>query len=140
MLLIVSWTNSWAAPQKINLNKGEKAPFDGVLLSRAALATIISDYEARIRQATIDLERERKESQARIQNLTVSDTAALEAEKKKLHVLEVGCKSQMDLMHEALQKCETRRTSFWKSPYFNFFIGSLITGGVCAAASYGLRR
>ena len=55
---MLSSTSSWANDiDKKRLDKGQKAPFAGVLLTNGALAKIISDFELKIADLELKLKK-----------------------------------------------------------------------------------
>jgi hypothetical protein len=142
MLLIASWTPSWADQgeiKKANVVAGQKAPFDGVLLSRAALAKIINDYEAKLKEAELALEKQKRDAAAAASQAEALCQVKLDGVKQEIGILDSGCQQQVSILENALKECEARQSSFFKNPYFNFVAGALVSGGVCALTVYGTR-
>lgn len=117
---------------KARVEKGAKAPFSGVLLTDAALAKIIADYEAKIGRLKLDLEKAQREADARAKvaaAVCMAKTSGLTAE---LNVLDKGCAREREVLRKALDSA--RKRHWYQSPYVHFLLGTAISGAVCAGA------
>lgn len=124
--------------ERARLAKGAAAPFAGVLLSDAALAKIITDYEAKL--AAEKLLREKAEREAK--TLLAAEQAAckikLDGEARKLAIAEAGCARERVICDKALTK--TTSSAWYQSPYLHNFLGCVACGGICAGAVAASRR
>lgn len=120
--------------ERERLNKGQKASFGGVLLSDAALATIITEYEKKIGLLQIELEKATKEMTSELKTAEAVCKAKLDGEKAKQDSCKMDLLRQEKIFDKASKKL-TRKSPWYKSPYMHFILGGLVTGGVCVGAS-----
>jgi hypothetical protein len=115
--------------QRVSLEQEAKAPFRGILLSRAAIAKIISDYEAKISQLSLKLEREKK--------FRVIDKKYAE---KKLELRKKACDARITILTNGMKGLSStydselqryRNPPWYKSSQFHFTMGVVVGGGVC---------
>ncbi len=111
-----------------------KAPFDGVLLTNAALAKIITDYERRIKFLETELVKFQKDCFARLDAHTKECAVRLKGEGNKL-----------DSCQKVVTSCErnllqSKPTPWYKTPYMNFIFGSLVTGTLCTGMAVGFNQ
>ena len=125
-------------PQRGRLAKGEKAPFAGVLLTDQALAKVISKLEGQVAALKLQLERQQREAAAQLEAAKKTCDAQLVGERAKLAAAAEGFKTERKLYTSALDKAQASK--WYKSPYLHFVIGSVVSGGICAAATVGARR
>lgn len=136
---MLAWTHSWAQPaptqpspaevKRARLQKGDAAPFAGTLLSDAAVAKLISDADAKLKQAQLEAERLRRDLELERRSAAVVWQAKLDTEKLKY----TACSKDADRTRELLDKASN--PPWYKSPYLHFLLGSVVSGGVCAAAT-----
>lgn len=116
--------------RRARITKSTPAPFDGVLLTDAALAKLITDAEARLAAAQLETEKLRRDLELERRTSEAVWQARLDAEKMKL----AACSKSADRTLELLDKA-TSPAPWYRSPYLHFILGSAISGGVCAAAT-----
>jgi hypothetical protein len=137
VLLTLSWTSYSAradTPTRARVEAGKRAPFSGVLLTDAALARIITDYEQQIKTLTLDLEKARREAKAQETLSKVVCAAKVEGEQAKQAACTRDLTRQKSLYEKALKQC-SKDPPWYKSPFLSFMIGNVVAGGVCVAAT-----
>lgn len=120
------------APSKARLAKGAKAPFAGVLLTDKALAKIITDHEKRVGALELQLEKEKRDRRDEAAAAAAICTAKVNGEAAKGKAASTGWISERRLYEGALAKAN--QSPWYKSPYLNFLLGTVVSGGVCAGA------
>jgi hypothetical protein len=110
-----------------------------VLLTDAALAKIISDYEAKLARAKLEAEKAKRESDAKLKAQKTTCAIQLDGAAKKLAIVEGGCVRERAICDNALKKC-SQKGSWFSSPYFNSVLGCAVCGGICAGAVAASRR
>jgi len=111
------------------LSKGAAAPFAGTLLSDAALAKIITDAETKAKTSALEVERLKKELDLERRKSDAVCQAKLEGEQRRY----AACAKDADKTRELLERASN--PPWYKSPYLHFIMGSVVSGGVCAAAT-----
>jgi len=125
-------------PQRARLAKGDKAPFAGVLLTDQALAKVIAGLEGQVAALKLQLERQKREQAAQLEAAKKTCDAQLVGERAKAAAAADGFKTERKLYTSALDKAQASK--WYKSPYLHFILGSVVSGGICAAATVGARR
>lgn len=120
--------------ERKRLKKGDRAPFAGNLLTDAALAKLITDYESRIKRLKLELEKTKRETAARATTAAAVCKAKLDGADAKLAAFKGGCDRERAVYERALKKCSTS-APWYKQPYLHFLVGSVVGGGLCAAAT-----
>lgn len=129
-LSCVGSTASWAESQRAPLAKGDRAPFEGILISQQDLAALIGQLEREKSQLAAKLEQQQRVSK-------------LEAD-----AAEQRCEARMDSAEAYLNACQTARNQeravyndaihkndpWWRSPALMMAFGFAGAVGVCAAA------
>ena len=118
--------------KRVRLSKGERAPFNGNLLSDVALAKLVTDFELKIKKLEAKLEKEKLEHEAELLSSETICQTRIEGEQAKKKALESGYDQERAIYEKALKKCTD--TPWYKSPYLHFLAGSIIAGGICVAA------
>jgi len=119
--------------QKHNISKGQLAPFDGVLLSRPALAKIISGYENKLRVAKATHEHKlrlcqlAKDSAKRVCAIRLASCI----ERKKSS--QASDKEIIKIYRQKLQQA-TQPPPWYVSPYLHLFLGCAACGGICVGS------
>lgn len=109
--------------------KGAAAPFDGVLLSDPALAKLLSDADAKLKVALLEVEKLRRDLDLEKRTAATVCKVQLDGERLKY----AACSKDADRVRGLLDKAT--ETPWFKNPYLHFLLGSAISGGVCAAAT-----
>lgn len=109
-----------------------------MLLSDAALAKIISDYEAKLAQAKLDAEKAKRDADAKLKAEQTTCKIQLDGAAKKLAVVEGGCMRERAICDKALQQSQSK--SWFQSPYLHNVLGCAVCGGICAGAVAASRR
>lgn len=136
---MTSLTSSWSLAQqnliqRVRLTKGEKAPFDGQLLSNAAAAKILSDLKAQTR-----LSEEKRRSlveiyEAKMKFLKKSCQASANIQSSQLEVCLDTHEKSKKLHDKAIKRlnkalAKKNKKPWYKSPYLHL---TLITVAVAA--------
>jgi hypothetical protein len=119
--------------EKKRLKAKEKAPFAGILLSDAALAKIVTDYEAKIKIAKAETEKVKRDAEAKARAEKVVCDANIESEKVKTEAVRGEMKTRTSIYEKTLKKCDTE-TPWYKSPWMGFVVGQVVAGGICIGA------
>ncbi len=131
--LSYSQTKSPPTPaEKARLARGDKAPFAGVLLADKALAKIISDYEGKIGALKLQLEKVKRDHRDEAAAAAAICKVNADSEAAKIKAARSGWASERKLYESALARAQ--RSPWYKSPYLNFLLGTVVSGGVCAGA------
>lgn len=117
------------------LATGEKAPFAGRLLTADALSKIITDLEARVATAEAARDKAMREREILVRREKLICEIKVDGEQQKRSLCITGCDKKMELVEAALDRCHSDKRGFFQSPYFNFVMGNVVAGGLCAAAS-----
>lgn len=141
IVLIGSWTACWAQPapkkdpaiKRVRLVPGQAAPFHGNLLSDAAIAELISRIDETERLVRLETVRCARELDAYQESARVTCQAKITIAQSKVDICQRQIKRQREIYESLLKKCQ-RPPPWYKSPVLAYFAGSVITGGVCAAA------
>lgn len=141
LLLLTASSTSYSAPepQRARLAKGARAPFAGVLLTDQALAKVITKLEGTVKALSLRLEKQKREAQAKAAAAKKVCDAQLEGVRAKDKAAADGFKVERKLYTSALDKAQAP-SPWYKSPYLHFILGSVVSGGVCAAATAGARQ
>jgi hypothetical protein len=110
-----------------------------VLLSDAALAKIIADYEAKLAAEKLAHEKTRRESDAKLESQTAKCKIKVDGEALKTSIIEAGCQRQLAICDKALSKASVS-VPFYRAPYFNGVLGCAVCGGLCAGVSAAASR
>lgn len=128
------WTPSTARSDEVRVvvEKGQRAPFSGVLLTREALAELVTglqrcEDDAKARLDHLQLVREAEQDADRR-----VCRAEVEAEKAKADACQTA-RSREANVYQDLLKGASRR-SWWSSPAFMTVLGVAAGVGVCAVA------
>ena len=128
---ILSSTSSYAKEiDKARLERDQKAPFEGILLTDGAMAKIITDYEAKIKDLQLELEKSKRELAAQAtfsEEVSKVKQEACEARKK---AVEDDRERQRQLYENALTKCNADQL-WYKTSSFGFVMGQIVMGGAC---------
>lgn len=112
------------------MEKGNRVPFCGTLLTDQALAKIITDYERKIKILELDLKKFEKDFQAQLKAKDTECNIKLSGQKAKYE----GCiKLHSHCEKTLLNGCST---PWYKTPYFNLLAGSVLVGSVCSVVSF----
>lgn len=120
-------------PQKANLTKGDKAPFTGVLLSRPALAKIITNLKKQNETLRLQLAKEQRDRKIEVASADTQCSIKVQLATKKLTIQAQSCTAQKGIYKQALTKA-VEPPPFFKSPVFALFGGILLGGGICAGS------
>ena len=112
---------------------------DGVLMTNAALAKLLSDHEGRLRALDLEIEKQRRDYVAKRAEAASVCLATVEAEKEKARLAEQGFARERKTYEAALRRCDTK-PPWYRSPYLNFLLGTVVAGGVCSGVSIAVTR
>jgi hypothetical protein len=110
-----------------------------VLLTDQAIAKLITRLESKIADLKLQLERQRRGAEAMIAAETKVCETRLEAESAKTEAWAKGFAAERSLYDSALKKAQAP-SPWYKAPYLHFIFGSVVSGGICAAATVGARQ
>jgi hypothetical protein len=137
---VLSLTSSWALAQetdvkRVELKKGDKAPFDGQLLSNAAVAKLLSDQAAKIKELEAKLTYLQDKSKTDLEAEQKSCAVKVDAEKAKTKLCDDTRKAEAKVYTSAVdrvgQQCERK---WYESPYIHLVLGLGAGIGGCALA------
>ena len=123
LILLIPMTGWAETPQVSPLNKGDKAPFSGVLYNPTAVAELVAQREALIKQHELFMEQLEKQLQARC-NLQV-DNLAVEVDicnDRYNHMVGIKDKHIKQLQVLALEKPKSH-SEWW-------FLGGIVAGAL----------
>jgi len=128
--------NSWSEPEKNNdrveIKKGEKAPFDGILISKDALALILVQNNKDIKSLKIQIEDLEQKSKFEKELCEARCEIKLDSEQRKTGNCEVARAKENQICEKALDRAN--KTPWYKSPTLMTFLGLGIGAGICTAA------
>jgi hypothetical protein len=117
----------------LKIEKGQKAPFSGRLFTRAAIAEIITGYEAKIKILELDIIRLNQEAELhQLSSEKICDVRVVESVTKHSSCMRDMAR-QKTIYDKAIDGCH--QSSWYKSPFVTFLTGNLVAGGFCAMFS-----
>lgn len=130
---------SGATKSRANLKQGDRAPFEGILLTRRALAKIITKSDAEIKKLKLDLEKARVDFAARINAEQRICQAKLVAEQSKLSSAKMACRASMAILEGAIKKVNGQ-PPWYTAPSLNQVMGCAVCGGLCVAITFAVSQ
>ena len=115
--------------KSIRLLPGDKAPWGGTLLSDAALAKLLTDATEKEKLLKLDIARLEKELSLEKYTSEIVCIAKVDNEKLKY----TACSKDADTVRNLLEK--SINPPWYSSTYFNFIMGSVVAGSICAATA-----
>jgi hypothetical protein len=117
---------------RIFVNKGEKVPFSGHLMSNEAAAKLISGFELKINKLNLEVKYLEKQLKIKINQCSEICNLKLNTEKNKFRLCEDTRSIERKLYQSITEKqCK----GLLNNPYFNFVLGnvsgSLLGLGFC---------
>lgn len=135
LLLTTNWTaysaTTTTSEQKANLEKGQVAPFRGVILTRPALAKIITKYEAQIANLKLEVEKAKREQAILVNAEKVLGAERLKACELRGVIAATGNKTVLNFYKTEFEKSRGG-PPWYNSPQLHFVFGVLVSGGFCA--------
>lgn len=113
---------------KKRVKKGDRAQFDGVLLTNGLLARIKTDHEKEIKLLRLGLEKLKREKSVEKRTNTEICKARVQAEKSRLGACTRDRERQRQIFTKAL-KAKKCPSPIWN--YLSFIGGSVVAGGIC---------
>jgi|GEM_PF-5296308 len=113
------------------LKAGQKAPFDGVLLTHEALALLVTELDGQVKRLEVRLAAAVSEQKIKAEAEAAKCDAKVEAEKAKAGACEGARAKEQAIYEKALDKAND--TPFWKSPTLMTILGIGVTAAACAA-------
>lgn len=111
------------------LAKGKRAPFDGVLLSKKALAKLLSDHKAALASLRTDVEKSKRTCKTRLDTERLACVAKVGAADNKLQVCKESNKASRSIYDTAMKRtvksCERK---WYEHPLIVFGAGVAICG------------
>lgn len=114
------------------IKAGERAPFDGVLLKREDLATIVTNFEAQVARLKAGMESLQREHELNQEHSAAKCEIRVRAEKSETEACQAARLKETSIYEAAIKKASS--TSFWTSPTFMAVLGIGAGAAVCAAA------
>jgi len=116
--------------------KGDKAPFNGVLITDGLLAKIKTDHEKEIKLLNLEVERLTRKNAVESKAADAVCTARIQAEQSKADACNRDRERQREIYTKAIEskKCPN---PIWH--YISFVGGAVVAGGICVAADRGLQ-
>jgi glutamine synthetase adenylyltransferase len=119
---------------RIKIEKNDKAPFKGILMTSAFLARLVTEYEKRIETLQIQLKSKDEINKNLERSAEKITEARVEAQKAKTDALNRDLMRQKKIYERALNKA-TLTPPWYKSRYLSFIAGALVSGAVCVGTS-----
>jgi hypothetical protein len=117
------------AVKSVRLLFGDKAPWNGTLLSDTALAKLLTDASEKEKLLKLDITRLEKELS--LEKYTAEIVCAARVGNEKLKY--AACSKDADTVRNLLEK--SVNPPWYSSTYFNFIMGSVVAGSICAATA-----
>ena len=114
------------------VKKGERVPYDGVLLTRAELATLLTEPERKLAGLKAELEAMDREHWFVTEVSEAKCKAEVTAEKAKTDACMGARVKESAIYEQALKKANDQ--PFWKSPTLMGILGLGAGAAICAAA------
>jgi hypothetical protein len=108
-------------------------------LTDQALAKLITKLEGQVKALKLQLEKQRREAAAKLDSSKKTCDAQLEGERAKSKAAATGFVTERKLYTSALERAQAP-DPWYKAPYLHFILGSVVSGGICAAATVGARQ
>ena len=138
LLLLVQSSMSYSQTAKVRLERGKKAPFAGWLLTDKAMARIIADYEGKLKALKLQMEKTERDQKVQKAAATAICEAKVDGQVARCKAARGGWDTEKRLYEGALAKA-VQPPPWYKSPYVNFLLGTIVTGGV-VASTYAASR
>lgn len=131
---------SYQNGQKIeytDIKRGDKAPFDGKVLSHAAIARLLSEFDAKVKELNIKIQYlEKVNSESNSLDVKVCGIQ-VSTEKEKIKICEDARVSEKAIYMSAIDRINKQCERKWyESPYLNFAAGAVVFGAISAGVSY----
>lgn len=120
--------------KKVFLQKNDKAPFAGVLLTRSAMVKIITRYEKTIAKLKIDLKGSQERAALLRSSCQKQKQSWADYKKKQKALLAKQQEEQKRIV------AKTLNPPFYKNPTFNFTAGCLLCTGACVGVAAVFRK
>jgi len=136
MLSIASSPICWAQTsiRQVTLKKGQAAPFAGRLLTVAALAKIITDYDRKLKTSQLLLEKAQRDLKAEQKANAAVCQAQVAVQVAKVQACTSDRSRQKVIYERAIKKCDAA-VPWYRSPMLSFVIGNVVAGGICATSA-----
>lgn len=117
---------------RAEVKKGDKAPFDGVLLTKEALAYLLSQTEQIYKQGKLAFEACKQECSSKLTSIVDRCEIRLNSAELVNKACETARSQDKKIYETALKKSES--LPWWKSPVISAVLGAAAAGTVCGIA------
>lgn len=117
---------------RTELKQGQKAPFDGVLVSKEALAYLLSQMNMIVRQGKLALEACEQQCNDKLEIVAQRCEIRIESAQMVSKACETAREQDKRIYETALKKSES--TPWWKSPMLSAVLGAAAAGTICGVA------
>lgn len=122
--------------KRVQLKKGEKAPFDGQLLSDAAVAKLLSDYKAKVLALEAEIKFLKGIQKTKLDTATETCKVRVDAEATKKKICEDTRTAEKMVYSQAIDRIGKQSEQRWyESPYLHLILGMGLGTGACVAAT-----
>lgn len=113
---------------KIRIEKDKKTPFAGILLTDAAMAKIITDYEKKLKLQKLEVKKLKTQSGVKLKSCNKICEIRMKSERSK----NIACKEDMLRQEKIITSYLSKKEPWYKSGIFSIVTGGIIAGGACA--------
>lgn len=122
--------------KRVRLEKGDKAPFAGQLLSDAAVAKLLSDMSAQVKTLEAKIKFLEETQVAKLESQEQACKAKLDAEATKKQICEDTRKAEEMVYTQAIERSGKQAERRWyESPYLHLVLGMGLATGACVAVT-----
>lgn len=109
---------------RVIIKKGQVAPFNGQLLSDAAVASLLSGYNEKIRLLNLEIENSKKQNKVSEEYIQKMCDVKINSEKDKCSAAEVSCNTKLEIYKSTLLNgVEQCKNPWYMNPYLGFSLG-----------------
>ena len=124
-------------PNRVRLKKGDRAPFNGQLLSDSQFAKVIADHKAIVAKLEAKIAHLEKTYETSIHAEQASCIVKINAIEHKLKICKDTAKVTNQIYTKAIDRTADSCSRKWyESPYLHFALGAVTFGGI----SYGISQ
>lgn len=127
---------------RIRVIKGQKfvPPSNGQFLSDAAVAKLLSEHNAALKDLQLKLDLAEKTAAIAKESAEKICDANIKSESTKRQLCEDTREAEKKVYTKAVDRTsEQCRRTWYESPYFNFVLGAVVFGSVAAGVSYAAK-
>jgi hypothetical protein len=123
----------------VKVKAGEKVPFDGILLTSAALAKTLSELDGQVAKLRLELEAVKREALAKETAVEKKATVDLNLERERRAALEGDLLRRSALYEKSLERMSSSEP-WYKSGYLTMGLGIILGGGICAGTAAAIGK